>query len=244
MLDWWNALQPLQQILYVVAIPATLILLLQTILTLIGFTQDGGGDVDHDGSFDHDGGLDHDGSLDHGDLDHGGCEQDHDFGHDANSQGAEHSGDWHLITVRGVVAFLTLFGWVGIALLDMHVPAVLSIFLALVAGSRHVRGGPSCSRSPTTSSRAATWTPMNAIGLTGEVYVPILENAKGKVTLIVQERFTEMDAICPAGPLKTGQRVPGDRRRGKRRAGGGPHRLIPTVSQGGCPPLIKKECRV
>ena len=36
---------------------------------------------------------------------------------------------------------------------------------------------------------------MNAIGLTGEVYVPILENAKGKVTLIVQERFTEMDAI-------------------------------------------------
>mgnify|MGYP002556350167 FL=1 len=48
---------------------------------------------------------------------------------------------------------------------------------------------------------------MNAIGLTGEVYVPILENAKGKVTLIVQERFTEMDAICPAGPLKTGQRV-------------------------------------
>ena len=27
------------------------------------------------------------------------------------------------------------------------------------------------------------------------------------MTLIVQERFTEMDAICPAGPLKTGQRV-------------------------------------
>ena len=207
MLDWWNALQPLQQILYVVAIPATLILLLQTILTLIGFTQDGGGDVDHDGSFDHDGGLDHDGSLDHGDLDHGGCEQDHDFGHDANSQGAEHSGDWHLITVRGVVAFLTLFGWVGIALLDMHVPAVLSIFLALVAGFIAMFVVAILLKVANDLQQSGNLDTMNAIGLTGEVYVPILENAKGKVTLIVQERFTEMDAICPAGPLKTGQRV-------------------------------------
>ena len=207
MLEWWNALQPLQQILYVVAIPATLILLLQTILTLIGFTQDGGGDVDHDGSFDHDGGLDHDGSLDHGDLDHGGCEQDHDFGHDANSQGAEHSGDWHLITVRGVVAFLTLFGWVGIALLDMHVPAVLSIFLALVAGFIAMFVVAILLKVANDLQQSGNLDTMNAIGLTGEVYVPILENAKGKVTLIVQERFTEMDAICPAGPLKTGQRV-------------------------------------
>ena len=179
MLDWWNALQPLQQILYVVAIPATL----------------------------HDGGLDHDGSLDHGDLDHGGCEQDHDFGHDANSQGAEHSGDWHLITVRGVVAFLTLFGWVGIALLDMHVPAVLSIFLALVAGFIAMFVVAILLKVANDLQQSGNLDTMNAIGLTGEVYVPILENAKGKVTLIVQERFTEMDAICPAGPLKTGQRV-------------------------------------
>ena len=234
MLDWWNALQPLQQILYVVAIPATLILLLQTILTLIGFTQDGGGDVDHDGSFDHDGGLDHDGSLDHGDLDHGGCEQDHDFGHDANSQGAEHSGDWHLITVRGVVAFLTLFGWVGIALLDMHVPAVLSIFLALVAGFIAMFVVAILLKVANDLQQSGNLDTMNAIGLTGEVYVPILENAKGKVTLIVQERRAAENR--PAGT--------GDRRRGKRRAGGGPHRLIPIVSQGGCPPLIKKECRV
>lgn len=240
MLDWWNALQPLQQILYVVAIPATLILLLQTILTLIGFTQDGGGDVDHDGSFDHDGGLDHDGSLDHGDLDHGGCEQDHDFGHDANSQGAEHSGDWHLITVRGVVAFLTLFGWVGIALLDMHVPAVLSIFLALVAGFIAMFVVAILLKVANDLQQSGNLDTMNAIGLTGEVYVPILENAKGKVTLIVQERFTEMDAICPAGPLKTGQRVQVTGRRGKRRAGWWPPSTDSHRLTGGLSPIDKK----
>lgn len=207
MLDWWNALQPLQQIFYVVAIPATLILLLQTILTLIGFTQDGGGDVDHDGSIDHDGGFDHDGSLDHGEWDHGGCEQDHDFSHDTDGHDADHPGDWHLITIRGVVAFLTLFGWVGIALLDMHVPAVLSIFLALVAGFIAMFVVAILLKVANDLQQSGNLDTMNAIGLTGEVYVPILANAKGKVTLIVQERFTEMDAICPDGPLKTGQRV-------------------------------------
>ena len=241
MLDWWNALQPLQQILYVVAIPATLILLLQTILTLIGFTQDGGGDVDHDGSFDHDGGLDHDGSLDHGDLDHGGCEQDHDFGHDANSQGAEHSGDWHLITVRGVVAFLTLFGWVGIALLDMHVPAVLSIFLALVAGFIAMFVVAILLKVANDLQQSGNLDTMNAIGRG-------LCPDSGK-------RQRQGDPDCAGTLYRDGCHLPsraaenrpagtGDRRRGKRRAGGGPHRLIPIVSQGGCPPLIKKECRV
>ena len=109
--------------------------------------------------------------------------------------------------MRGVVAFLTLFGWVGIALLDMHVPAVLSIFLALVAGFIAMFVVAILLKVANDLQQSGNLDTMNAIGLTGEVYVPILENAKGKVTLIVQERFTEMDAICPAGPLKTGQRV-------------------------------------
>ena len=43
MTTWWNALEPLQQLFAVLAIPATLILFLQTILLLFGVI--GYGDV-------------------------------------------------------------------------------------------------------------------------------------------------------------------------------------------------------
>ena len=39
------------------------------------------------------------------------------------------------------------------------------------------------------------------------MYIPIPEGGKGKITLILQERFTEADAVCPSGALPTGQAV-------------------------------------
>ncbi len=57
MINWWNSLTLASQIYAAIAIPATLIMLLQAILLLIGFGVDG--DLDGDGSPDAD--LDHDG---------------------------------------------------------------------------------------------------------------------------------------------------------------------------------------
>ncbi len=191
MLDWWNSLPLLQQLLYVVAIPATLILLIQTILTLIGIGHDGGAEVDHDGS------IDHDGSLDHG----------HCIDHDAGQHETSHDSGLQLLTLRGIVAFFTMFGWVGIALLDMGVPALIAIPLAVVCGAialflvailLHLLMG---------MQQSGNLDMRNAIGLEGEVYVPISPQMKGKVNVILQERLTELDAICLDHSLKTGQRV-------------------------------------
>ena len=61
MLNWWNSLIPAQQILALIAIPSTLILLIQTVMVLFGFADGGdGGDVDADDVLDgdsDDGGL-------------------------------------------------------------------------------------------------------------------------------------------------------------------------------------------
>ncbi len=205
---WWNSLPLLQQILYIVAIPSTLILLIQTILTLIGLGHDGGdidgaqlehGDLDH-GDLDH-GGLDH-ADLDHADFDHGHC-----IDHDAGQHETSHDSGLHLLTLRGIVAFFTVFGWVGIALLDMGVPALFSIPLAVVAGAIALFLVAILLHLLTDLQQSGNLDLSNAIGLTGEVYVPITPEMKGKVNVILQERLTELDAICLDHSLKTGQRV-------------------------------------
>lgn len=48
MIAWWNQLQMAQQIFALIAIPSTLILLIQTVMLLIGFGDGGDGDVDGD----------------------------------------------------------------------------------------------------------------------------------------------------------------------------------------------------
>ena len=49
MLDWWNSMMLAQQILALIAIPSTLILIVQTVMVLFGFAEGGDvGDVDAD----------------------------------------------------------------------------------------------------------------------------------------------------------------------------------------------------
>ena len=46
--EWWDTLSTIEQIYWGIAIPFTLIFLIQMVLTFIG------GELDHDGSVDHD----------------------------------------------------------------------------------------------------------------------------------------------------------------------------------------------
>lgn len=48
MIAWWNQLQVAQQIFALIAIPSTLIMLIQTVMLLIGFGEGGEGDMDGD----------------------------------------------------------------------------------------------------------------------------------------------------------------------------------------------------
>lgn len=180
MLDWWNGLSLISQVFYVIAIPSTLILLLQTILLLFGL---GGGDHDVDHDVDHD------------------TDFDHDADHDA------HDADMRLLTVRGIIAFLAVCGWTGVAMTDLGVGAGVTTLAALAAGMAALVLVAVILRSSSKLQQSGNLDIQNAVGLTGEVYVSIPEGGRGKVTLVIQERFMELDARCPERALQDGERV-------------------------------------
>lgn len=185
MFEWWNGLQLIEQVFYVIAIPATIILVLQTILLLFGFGHDSDADVDHDMDMDND--------------------FDHDVGHDGS--GAEHVAGLRLLSVRGFVAFFAVCGWVGVALLDMDVNPVVSVCISILAGFLSMLLVAVVMRFAIKMQQSGNLDMKNAVGLTGEVYIPIPAEGKGKVTLVIQERFMELDAVSPGEALKTGQRI-------------------------------------
>lgn len=197
MFAWWEGLTLLQQIFYLIAIPATLVLIIQTIMLLFGLGHSGDTDMDHD--FDHD--LDHDAAG-------GPCDSDHAFDPDHDHDtGADHEAGLRLITVRGIVAFLAVSGWVGIALLELKLSSLIAVPLAILAGFSAMFLVAAVMLWVSRMQQSGNLDLHNAIGLTGDVYVPIPKGGKGKVTLVVQERFLELDASCDSQDLHTGDRI-------------------------------------
>lgn len=200
--SWWEALTLLQQCFAVVAIPATLILLIQTVLLLFGLGA--GHDADHDVShdFDHDHDFDQETDIDH-DLDH-----DHDVDH--SHDGAHHAAGLRLFTLRGIVALFAVGGWLGVAMCDLGLSPVLSGviagaggFLALIVAALVIKYALRLQENGNISIK-------NAVAHTATVYIPIpaARGGTGKVTMNLQERFVEMDAVTDSDtPIPTGTAV-------------------------------------
>ena len=164
MLNWWNSLIPAQQILALIAIPSTLILVIQTIMVLIGFGDGGdGGDVDAN-------------DLLEGDTDDGGL---------------------GLFSVRGVVSMLCMMGWSGVALLETALPMFVSLLIAFAIGVATLFGMALLMKAVYRLQSSGNVDVGNAIGKVGQVYIPIPAGglAGGKVTITVQEKLIECEAI-------------------------------------------------
>lgn len=208
---WWNGLKLVEQVLYCIAIPASLILVIQTVIMLLGIGHGGEGfnpsdTSGMDGGFDGgvDGGLD--GGID-GDVSGGGVDTDLSH-HDINSPAD--LADFRLLSVQSVIAFLTIFGWSGITAISngMHEWAALLLAAALGFGAMFL-----VAKIIQWSSRLAqngTFNMKNILGESGTVYIPIPEKGKGtgKVNISCGERFMEFDAITEEQEtLKTGEAI-------------------------------------
>ncbi|MCL2426562.1 MAG: hypothetical protein FWD05_09530 [Oscillospiraceae bacterium] len=172
---WWNDLGLIGQIMASAAIPMTVIMILQLILMIIGigFGSDSDTDVDAD------------------DVD---AETDYDAAEASNCGNAS---IFRIFTIRGIVAFFALGGWAGLAALAAGLHPFWAIQISLFAGVCALLLAAIVIRLALKMQTSGNISLKNAISKEAEVYmrIPSKRSDRGKVTMLLQERFVELDAV-------------------------------------------------
>ena len=182
MIEWWNNMDLIGQIFALIAIPSTLVLVVQTILLLCGI---GGDDIDADGV----------------DITGNGV------GDTPGDGGAD---GLALFSLRGIMAMAAVGGWSGLVMYEAGINIAVTVLLAAAFGFMALVGIAYLMKLAAKLQQDGTLDLGYAIGKVGTVYIPIPAEMKGsgKISLTMQERFIEVDAMTTCGrKLTTGESV-------------------------------------
>ncbi|MDE5565051.1 MAG: NfeD family protein [Oscillospiraceae bacterium] len=203
MQEWWEGLSGVLRVLYCIAVPSTLILVLQMLLTMIGGHSDGGVDISDTS------GLDMPGDADMGfDLDGDGI-PDHladviDGGNPADF------GSLRLLTIQTIVTFLTVFSWVSIICVSSGAKPLSSSMIGAGCGLAMMLLVAKMVQASRKLAENGILNLKNAVGETATVYltIPPKNGGSGKVTMQLQGRFGEFDAVTISEqPILNGAQV-------------------------------------
>ncbi len=170
MLEWYNAMEPFFQGVAVVAICATLIMLIQLIMLIIGFGSDH--DFDGDGDFDSDGDIYNDGTF-------------------ADVFGLK------ILSIRNFFIFLAMGGWSMIIIYELSENYPIAIIFGIIVGLIMVVLCSYAMKKAMQLQDSGNIDIANSIGKIGTVYlkIPGKRAGMGKVNVLIQERFVELDAM-------------------------------------------------
>lgn len=189
MIEWWNSLSLAVQVFYCIAIPSTLLLVVQTVMMFLGM-----GDGED--------GLDADVEIDDLPDDVGGV--------DVEALDAWGLDGLRIFTVRGINAFFVMFGWVGIILLGEGVRLWISILIAALCGFAMMVVLAYLFKLVMRLRSDGNTDNRNAIGSAGKVHlvIPASRSGAGKVHLMLQGSYVERDAVTDdEAPIPTGAEV-------------------------------------
>lgn len=175
---WWTSLSVIMKVMWGITLAASLIFVIQTIMTFLG--ADAGGDFD---------------------MDAGGMDADFD------ASGSDAGSGMNLYTFRNLVNFLLGFGWSVILLQDsissMTLLLIVSVLvgLALVAIVMYLFKWLSGMQQSGNIDVYKT-----AVGCQGQVYltIPGERSGEGKVQITINNAVREYTALTDSDTLKTG----------------------------------------
>ena len=113
---------------------------------------------------------------------------------------------FQFFTFKNVIAFFTIFGWTGIVCIDNQMSSTATITISIIAGLLMMVITSLLFYWMGKMAESGTLRIKNAIGVVGEVYLPIGANRSeiGKIQIKVQGSLRELEAITDANEeLKT-----------------------------------------
>ena len=195
MIEWWNSLEPAMKVLWAVTLSASLVFVIQTVMTFLGAAGDSDFDINSD--FDTDA---------PGELGDASADAGSDGGHDAAHPGT----GMNLLTFRNFINFLIGFGWTAI-LLKNSVPATgLRLLIAILVGVVLVVLVMLLFKWLTDMQESGTINVFkSAVDCQGTVYltIPGERAGEGKVQITIQNAVREYAAVTDGPTLKTGTRI-------------------------------------
>ncbi len=198
MQEWWEALSIFEKVFWYIAVPFSVILIIQIVLTFVGI---GGGSSDIGEGLTDVSGLDLDTDIDVTDVDSGTFDQ-----HDVSSIG-DAASMLNVFTLRNFIAFFTVFGWGGIAGIHANMSTVWTIVFALALGIATMFIISALFYFISKLVDSGTMDIRNALNQVGNVYIPIKAKSGniGKIQVNIQDSLREMRAITKKGQdLPTG----------------------------------------
>jgi len=173
------------QIFLLVALPSTLILLIQTVMLFMGMGEDADGVGDEIPD-----------DITANDLPD---EMDGVFGEDMEGEPADAAGldGLRILTVRGIIAFLVVFGWVGVVMDSAGAKLWATLPVATACGFVMMLLLAWLMRAAMKLRSDGNVDNRNAVGVSGEVYltIPPSRSGTGKVQVMIQGTYAERNAV-------------------------------------------------
>ena len=201
-IEWWNALGMASQIFACMAIPATLVLVVQTVMLFLGMSGDDGADTPVDDVAEID-----DFSDDVLDANKDGV-----FGENETADVHDFTGleGLRIFTLRGIVAFFVVFGWMGVMLDGANVNLALTVIISFACGFAIMLLLAYLLRAIMRLRSDGNTDNRNAVGTAGKVHltIPPLRKGEGKVHIMLQGAYVERDAVTDEEePIPTGSEI-------------------------------------
>lgn len=113
-----------------------------------------------------------------------------------------------LFTIKGLLAFFAIGGWVGLGMNMAAIHKALVLIVAAICGFAGLVGVGYLYRVLYKLQSSGNIDTENAVGKIAEVYLTIPAKGVGKITLNIQERFMDINARSTVNrDIKTGERV-------------------------------------